>query len=158
MNFFQASLAPLALSAVCVVACSTASNPPAATVATKPQPVIVPVEVSVPALRSGCWVQFYSQRDFKGDMTTLVGPSSLESADKFTAQQLKRDIDSLVTGSKATLRVYEHAMFKDRSMTFGPNSARPAWSRSSASAARSSHCSWIAIEAVVPPRRRGAAP
>ena len=43
-------------------------------------------------------------------------------SDKMSGKQLKSHIDSLVTGSKATLRVYEHSMFKDRSTTFGPNS------------------------------------
>jgi len=103
---------------------STPSNLQTATGDTRPQPVVVqvPIQVSTPALESGCWVQFYSDRNFKGDVATLVGPASLESADKMTGKQLKRHIDSLVTGSKATLRVYEHAMFKDRSTVFGPNS------------------------------------
>jgi hypothetical protein len=111
--------------ALIVAACSsTPSNLQTATGDTRPQPVVVqvPVQVSTPALESGCWVQFYSDRNFKGDVATLVGPASLESADKMSGKQLKSHIDSLVTGSKATLRVYEHSMFKDRSTTFGPNS------------------------------------
>jgi hypothetical protein len=103
---------------------STPSNLQTATGDTAPQPVVVqvPIQVTTPALESGCWVQFYSDRNFKGDVATLVGPAALDSADKMTGRQLKRHIDSLVTGSKATLRVYEHSMFKDRSMVFGPNS------------------------------------
>lgn len=103
---------------------STPSNLQTATGDTKPQPVIVqvPVELTSPGLESGCWVQFYSDRNFKGDVATLTGPASLDSADKMTGKQLKKQIDSLVTGPKATLRVYEHSMFKDRSMAFGPNS------------------------------------
>jgi len=103
---------------------STPSNLQTATGDTRPQPVVVqvPIQVSTPALESGCWVQFYSDRNFKGEVATLVGPASLESADKMSGKQLKKQIDSLVTGSKATLRVYEHSMFKDRSMVFGPNS------------------------------------
>jgi hypothetical protein len=105
--------------------CSTsASNLQTATGDTKPQPVViqVPVEITTPGLEAGCWVQFYSDRGFKGDMATLVGPASLDTADKIAGKQLKKDIDSLVTGPKATLRVYEHSMFKDRSIAFGPNS------------------------------------
>ncbi len=67
-------------------------------------------------------MQFYPERNFKGDPATLVGPLALETADQLTARQLKRDVDSLVTGPKTTLRVYEHALFKDRSIAFGPNS------------------------------------
>ena len=103
---------------------TTAQNLPTATGDTRPQPVVVqvPVEVTDPALQSGCWAQFYTERNFNGEMATLVGPVSLDTADKFSGRKLKRHIDSIVTGSKATLRVYEHAMFKDRSIAFGPNS------------------------------------
>jgi hypothetical protein len=125
MNTTHACLLAASIGAMLASGCSSMpSNLQTATGDTQPQPVVVqvPIEVSTPGLESGCWVQFYSDRNFKGDMATLVGPASLETADKMTGKQLKRNIDSLVTGSKATLRVYEHAMFKDRSMSFGPNS------------------------------------
>ena len=125
MNRFT-TLIPLAvLTAFVAAGCSsTPSNLQTATGDTRPQPVIVqvPVEISTPALESGCWAQFYGERNFKGEVATLVGPVSLDSADKMNGRQLKKEIDSLVTGPKATLRVYEHAMFKDRSVAFGPNS------------------------------------
>ena len=124
MNRF-ATLVPLAALSLIAAGCSsTPSNLQTATGDTRPQPVIVqvPVQISTPELESGCWAQFYGERNFKGDVATLVGPISLESADKMNGRQLKKEIDSLVTGPKATLRVYEHAMFKDRSIAFGPNS------------------------------------
>lgn len=117
-------IAPLATLAL-LAACSTPnSNLQTATGDTRPQPVIVqvPVQVSSPGLEAGCWVQLYPERNFAGDPATLVGPVAVESADQASGKQLKRDIDSLVTGPKSTLRVYQHAMFKDRSVTFGPNS------------------------------------
>jgi hypothetical protein len=119
--FFPVSIAVTAALAACS---STPSNLQTATGDTKPQPVVVqvPVEITTPELEAGCWVQFYSDRNFKGEVATLVGPASLESADKISGKKLKRNIDSLVTGAKATLKVYEHAMFKDRTMVFGPNS------------------------------------
>ena len=116
---------PLALAAALAAGCSTGTGGLQTTTGdTKPQPVVVqvPVTLTAPGLESGCWVQFYADRNFQGDVATLVGPASLESPDKLTGKQLKKNIDSLVTGSKATLRIYQHAMFKDRSMTFGPNS------------------------------------
>ena len=119
---------PLACAIVAVAALSAAcgSQPNLATTTgdTRPQPVVVqvPVQLTSPALDAGCWVQFYDERNFKGEMTTLVGPVVLDTEDKLTGRKLKRSIDSLVTGSKATLRVYEHAMFKDRTVSFGPNS------------------------------------
>lgn len=119
-----AKFAPISAIALLAACASPNGNLQTATGDTKPQPVVVqvPVQVSTPGLEAGCWVQLYSERNFRGDPATLVGPVALESADKFTGKQLKREIDSLVTGPKATLRVYEHAMFKDRSITFGPNS------------------------------------
>jgi hypothetical protein len=125
MKTTTTSLSLAMLTALIAAGCSsTPSNLQTATGDTRPQPVIVqvPVELTAPQLESGCWVQFYSDRNFKGDVATLVGPVSLDSADKMNGKQLKKNIDSLVTGSKATLRVYEHAMFKDRSVAFGPNS------------------------------------
>ncbi len=119
--FHATTLAAAAL----VGACSAGpSGLQTATGDTRPQPVVVqvPVELTSPALESGCWVQFYADRNFKGEVATLVGPAELESPDKIVARQLKKQIDSLVTGPKATLKVYEHAMFKDRTMAFGPNS------------------------------------
>ena len=114
----------LAVAAIATACGTSTQRLQTATGDTRPQPVIVqvPVEVTDPALQSGCWAQFYTERNFKGEMATLIGPVSLETADKFTGRKLKRHIDSIVTGSKTTLRVYEHAMFKDRTISFGPNS------------------------------------
>lgn len=114
----------IAVTAIATGCGTAARNLPTATGDTRPEPVVVqvPVEVTDPALQSGCWAQFYTGRNFTGEMATLIGPVSLESADTFTGRKLKRQIDSIVTGSKATLRVYEHAMFKDRTISFGPNS------------------------------------
>lgn len=104
----------------------TAATPPAGVTASgdnRPAPMIlmVPVEVSNQALQAGCWAQFYEQKEFKGDMLTLVGPTQLDALDKGTAKQLKRDIDSIVTGPKTTLKVYEHRLFKDRMVEFPAN-------------------------------------
>ena len=91
---------------------------------TRPEPVVmvVPVQLTDPALQSGCWVQMYDERNFAGSFITLTGPGELQSFDKDSGKELRRRIDSLVTGPKATLRVYERALFKDRTVTFGPNS------------------------------------
>ncbi len=117
-----ASATTLAL-AMTLGACSTTAPTTAAAV-NRPDPTIllVPVQITDPALQSGCWAQFYSQRNFQGDMVTLVGPAEAQSLDAGTAQALKREIDSLSVGPKATLQVYEHAMFKDRVVSFPANS------------------------------------
>jgi hypothetical protein len=109
-----------------LAACGTTSTSSSSTTtaANQPDPTIllVPIQVTDRALQSGCWAQFYSKRNFEGDMMTLVGPAQIMSMDNGTARQLKREIDSVSVGPKATLQVYEHAMFRDRAVTIGPNS------------------------------------
>ena len=84
--------------------------------------MLVPVEISMPALKAGCWVQLYDQRNFKGDVLTIAGPVQLDSASKSAGRHLKSNVDSLVTGPKTTLTIYEHQMFKDKAVKFEPNS------------------------------------
>ncbi|WPH14670.1 beta/gamma crystallin domain-containing protein [Variovorax paradoxus] len=102
----------------------TRSASPTASADNRPDPTIllVPVRIEDPALASGCWAQFYTGRNFQGDMLTLVGPAEVQSMDRGTARQLKRDIDSVSVGPRATLKVYEHAMFRDRTVDFPANS------------------------------------
>jgi hypothetical protein len=88
----------------------------------EPMVMLVPVEISNKALEAGCWAQFYGERNFKGEMLTVVGPAEIASPDKGNGRQFKRSIDSLVLGPKATLKVYEHQMFKDKAVDFPANS------------------------------------
>lgn len=127
MKKLQKTLGGALLALTASIACAqTAATPPAGVAANgdnRPAPVIllVPVEVSNQALEAGCWAQFYESKEFKGDILTLVGPSQLESLDKGSAKELKRNIDSIVTGPKTRLTVYEHRLFKDRKVDFAPN-------------------------------------
>ena len=52
--------------------------------------LLVPIEISNKALEGGCWAQFYDERNFKGDMLTVVGPSSIGSLDKGSGRQFKK--------------------------------------------------------------------
>ena len=72
--------------------------------------------------KAGCWAQFYDERNFQGDILTIAGPMQIDTTDKAGGRQLRRSIDSLTTGPKATLTVFEHKLFKDKSVVFGPNS------------------------------------
>lgn len=119
-TFLATSLLRLAFAAAAQT--SPAKAPPAA--ANQPEPIVmlVPVAVSDKALEAGCWAQFYSERNFKGEMLTVIGPAQISSTDKGSGRQFKRSIDSLVLGPKATLTIYEHQMFKDKSVDFLANS------------------------------------
>jgi len=109
-----------ALSGIATAADKAAADRPQ----TSPAPTImlVPVEISTPALQSGCWAQMYDERDFKGEMLTVTGPMQIDSTDKAGGRALRKALDSLVIGPKATLTVYENKMFKDKTVQFGPNS------------------------------------
>ena len=101
----------------------TGAAPSAPTADNQPAPMVllVPVEIQNRALENGCWAQFYDERNFKGDVLTLVGPAQLDTVDKGTGRQFKRNIDSLVLGPKAMLKVYEHQLFRDKSVDFPAN-------------------------------------
>ena len=76
-------------------------------------------------LRSGCWATFYSERNFGGDSLTLVGPVDLNTFDKGTARQLRRDVKSVVTGPRATLTVSDKQFLSSRTVGFQPGTREP---------------------------------
>ena len=120
-------LGPFLLAGAMTLAVPTSfAQAPAAPAASDNQPaplvLLVPVEISNKALEGGCWAQFYDERNFKGDMLTVVGPASIGSLDKGSGRQFKKSIDSLVLGPKAMLKIYEHQLFKDKSVEFAANS------------------------------------
>jgi hypothetical protein len=119
-SFLLAGL--LGLTATSGFAQATTTSTTAAGNQPAPMILLVPVEVSNRALDAGCWAQFYDERNFKGEMLTVVGPASIDTVDKGTGKQLKRSIDSLVTGPKTMLKIYEHQMFKDKAIDFPANS------------------------------------
>lgn len=116
--------AALALSTAAGAAEKAADKAPAKAAEDEPVTILllVPVDVSKQSLGNGCWAQLYDKRDFKGDVFTMVGPIQLDTADKAAGRTLHRNLDSLVVGPKATLTVYEHKLFKDKSVKFAPNS------------------------------------
>ncbi|HSC63418.1 MAG TPA: hypothetical protein VLD35_07285 [Caldimonas sp.] len=83
--------------------------------------VVLPTAGAGEQMRAGCWASFYDERNFNGDSLTLIGPVELQTLDKGSASQLKRDIKSIVTGPRATLVVYQKQMLSARSVGFQPN-------------------------------------
>ena len=84
--------------------------------------VILPTSGAAEQMRAGCWASFYGERDFDGDSLTLIGPVDLQTLDRGSANQLKRDIKSVVTGPRATLVLYEKQFLSARSVGFQPDS------------------------------------
>ena len=87
--------------------------------------VVLPTSGAGEQMRGGCWASFYSDRNFNGDSLTLIGPVELQTLDKGSAQQLKRDIKSIVTGPRATLTLYEKQFLSARWVGFTPDSREP---------------------------------
>jgi|KBSMisStaDraftv2_1062788.scaffolds.fasta_scaffold78587_3 hypothetical protein len=115
-----AALAALATLAACT---SMRTAEPASTVDTAV--VVLPTSGAGEQMRSGCWASFYGDRNFSGDSLTLIGPVELQTLDKGSAQQLKRDIKSIVTGPRATLTLYEKQFLSARWVGFTPDSREP---------------------------------
>lgn len=115
-----AALAALSALAACT---SMRSSAPASTVETAV--VVLPTSGAGEQMRSGCWASFYGDRNFNGDSLTLIGPVELQTLDKGSAQQLKRDIKSVVTGPRATLTLYEKQFLSARWVGFTPDSREP---------------------------------
>lgn len=84
--------------------------------------VLLPGSGAAEQVQSGCWATFFDERNFDGSSLTLVGPADLQTLDKGAAQQLKRDIKSVVTGPRATLVLYEKKFLSARSVGFQPDS------------------------------------
>src|SRR6187200_1811660 len=54
--------------------------------------VVLPTVGAAEQMRAGCWASFYDERNFAGDSLTLIGPVELQTLDRGSASQLKRDI------------------------------------------------------------------
>jgi hypothetical protein len=115
-----------ALAVAALSACSSMSGSSAKTGSDVDTAVVIlPTSGAVEQMRAGCWATFYEERNFNGDSLTLIGPVELESLDKGSAQQLKRDIKSVGTGPRATLEVYDKQFLSARSVAFAPDSREP---------------------------------
>ena len=84
--------------------------------------VVMPTTGAAEQMRNGCWASFYDERNFNGDSLTLIGPVDLQTLDRGSARQLKRDIKSIVTGPRATLVLFERQFLSARSVGFQPDS------------------------------------
>jgi hypothetical protein len=83
--------------------------------------LVLPTAGAGEQMRAGCWASFYEEPNFNGDSLTLIGPVELQSLDRGSASQLRRDVKSVVTGPRATLVVYQKQLFSARSVGFQPN-------------------------------------
>ena len=132
INTLFAALAVMALGACASMDSGTRSSSGYASGMAEVDPTVVATDVvvlpttgAVEQMRAGCWASFFDDRNFNGDSLTLIGPVELQTLDRGSAQQLKRDSKSLVTGPRATLVAYQKQFLSARSVGFSPDSREP---------------------------------
>jgi hypothetical protein len=122
MTLPRTSTFATAVVAVALSACSSMQRDSTASSGPDTAVVVLPTSGAAAAIQAGCWASFYDERSFNGDSLTLIGPVELQTLDKGTARQLRRDIKSVVTGPRASLTVYQKQLLSARSVAFPPDS------------------------------------
>ncbi|MGH9894378.1 MAG: beta/gamma crystallin domain-containing protein [bacterium] len=82
--------------------------------------VMVPMEFKVDPQAKGCWVELYSKDSFQGAALTLVGPLDMATMRGPFGFDWENEIESIKTGPKATIRMYDNENFKEHSEWVGP--------------------------------------
>ena len=118
-------LATAAIAALAACTSMRSGGPPTTSPTVETAVVVLPTAGAAEQMRSGCWASFHGERNFAGDSLTLIGPVELQTLDKGSAQQLKRDLRSVVTGPRATLTLYEKQFLSARWVGFTPGSREP---------------------------------
>jgi hypothetical protein len=78
--------------------------------------VLLPVgQATDPNMANGCWVRFYENKNFRGDMLTLVGPIDMANMD--APGPAWQDWDSAVVGPKAQVTTFDNEGFRERTAT-----------------------------------------
>ncbi len=85
-----------------------------------PVVAMVPVEFQVDPQAKGCWVEMYSKDNFQGDTLKLVGPIDLADMQGPFGHDWENEIESLKTGPRATISIYDNENFKEHSEWVGP--------------------------------------
>ncbi len=83
--------------------------------------VMIPMEFKVDREAKGCWVELYSKDDFQGAALTLVGPLDMATMRGPFGFDWENEIESIKTGPRATIRIYDNENFKENSEWIGPS-------------------------------------
>lgn len=83
--------------------------------------VMVPMEFKVDPQAKGCWVEMYAKDDFQGAALTLVGPLDMAAMHGPFGFDWENEIESIKTGPKATIRIYDNENFVEHSEWVGPS-------------------------------------
>jgi len=90
-----------------------------------PVTVMVPMEFKVEPQAKGCWVELYTKEGFSGYRLTLVGPLDMAKMRGPFGADWQNEVESIKTGPKATVTIFDNENFAQRSEKVGPNQAIP---------------------------------
>jgi hypothetical protein len=100
---------------------SAAKEPSATTINAKvPVLVMVPVELKMEDHAKGCWAKVYDKQENQGDSMTLLGPLNLAQMRASLGFSWENMIESVETGPKAQLTIYDNENFRDRAKIIEP--------------------------------------
>jgi hypothetical protein len=90
--------------------------------------VMVPVAqptLAQAAMRDGCWAKLYTDQKYRGDVLTLVGPVDMPSMSGPFGVNGTDGVESVQTGPRATLTIYDERDYRDRAATIRPGEEVP---------------------------------
>lgn len=107
---------------------SRAVNPAAMVGPTmSPMIILAPTELRAdPNFQKGCWVRLFDGVNYRGkDELTIAGPLEMTALHTPRGYNWKQRTESLMVGPSATVTVYEHEQFRNKTATFEPGQQVP---------------------------------
>lgn len=103
----------------------TTRQPGTATSPVVPHPlvmVLMPAEVAAQenAVKQGCWAKIWDRENYAGDSLTLAGPVAVANMSGPFGLNWDDKVNSIETGSKTTVTVYDNAAYRDQVAQFKP--------------------------------------
>jgi Beta/Gamma crystallin len=90
-----------------------------------PVVVMVPVKMNLQEESQGCWAKLYDQQKYQGDNMMLVGPVDLPRMRGPMGMSWENKVESVETGPKAQVVIYDNENFRDRNKVLNPGSKVP---------------------------------
>jgi hypothetical protein len=87
--------------------------------------MMVPLKVLENTEKQGCWMRLYDQDNFQGDRFTLVGPVAMANLRGPFGQDWENKIESIETGPKGAVTIYDAEEFRGKSAQIGPDKRVP---------------------------------
>lgn len=90
--------------------------------------VLVPIaqpSTAQAAMRDGCWAKLYTEEKYGGDSLTLVGPVDMPQMTGPFGVNWADQIESVQTGPRTTLTIYDDRNYRDRAATIRPGQEVP---------------------------------